>query len=68
MPGAEDAMSKAQGLYEQVLNDAIEHVFIAAVRNAMDTRLLEQDSTSAVGPGRMPCIRSRSPYAIATFR
>ena len=44
-------MSKAQDLYEQVLNDAIEHVFIAAVRNAMNTRLLDARFDLGRGPG-----------------
>jgi len=44
-------VSKAQELYGQVLNDAIEHVFIAAVRNAMDTRLLAARFDIGRGPG-----------------
>jgi hypothetical protein len=44
-------MSKTQELYEQVLSDAIEHVFIAAVRNAMDTRLLAAEFDAGRGPG-----------------
>lgn len=44
-------MSKAQELYEQVLSDAVEHVFIFAVRHAIDTRQITAEFDAGRGPG-----------------
>ena len=44
-------MSKAQELYEQVLSDAVEHVFIYALRHSMDTRVLRVEFDVGRGPG-----------------
>ena len=44
-------MSNSQQLYQQVLNDAVEHVFIYAVRRAMDTRMLTAEFDTGRGPG-----------------
>ncbi|SRR5258708_4910331 len=45
-------MSDAQNLYATVMNDAVEHVFIYALRHAMDTRVLrvEFDVGRVAGP------------------
>jgi hypothetical protein len=45
-------MSKAQKLYATVMNDAVEHIFIYALRHAMDTRVLavEFDVGRGAGP------------------
>ena len=44
-------MPKAQKLYEQILNDAVEHVFIFAMRRGLDTRLLAARFDVDRGPG-----------------
>ena len=44
-------MSKAQKLYATVMNDAVEHVFIYALRHAMDTRVLGVEFDVGRGPG-----------------
>jgi hypothetical protein len=45
-------MSRPEKLYATVMNDAVEHVFIHALRHAMDTRVLgvEFDVGRAPGP------------------
>jgi hypothetical protein len=52
-------MNKAQVLYEQVLCDAVEAVCIAAVRHAIDTRLLivEFDAGREPGPHQEHTLR-----------
>jgi hypothetical protein len=44
-------MSQAQKLYATVMNDAVEHVFIYALRHAMDTRVLGVEFDAGRGPG-----------------
>jgi hypothetical protein len=44
-------MPKAEELYEEVLRDALEYVFVVAVRQAMDTRLLAVEFDVGRGPG-----------------
>ena len=44
-------MSKGHKLYETVMNDAVEHVFIYALRQAMDTRMLGVEFDAGRGPG-----------------
>jgi len=44
-------MSKTEKQYETVLNDAVEHVYIYALRHAMDTRMLEVEFDAGRGPG-----------------
>ena len=44
-------MSKAEKLYATVMSDAVEHVFIYALRNAMDTRVLHVEFDVGRGPG-----------------
>ena len=44
-------MLKKQALYDQVMNDAVEHVFVYAVRQAMDTRKLIAQFDAGRGPG-----------------
>ena len=44
-------MSEAQKLYATVMNDAVEHVFIYALRHAMDTRVLGVEFDVGRGPG-----------------
>jgi hypothetical protein len=44
-------MSKEQKLYETVMNDAVEHVFIYALRHSMDTRVLGVAFDVGRGPG-----------------
>jgi hypothetical protein len=44
-------MSKAQKLYATVMSDAVEHVFIYALRHAMDTRVLGVEFDVGRGPG-----------------
>jgi hypothetical protein len=44
-------MSQTQKLYETVMNDAVEHVLIYALRQAMDTRVLSVEFDVGRGPG-----------------
>ena len=44
-------MSEARKLYATVMNDAVEHVFICALRHAMDTRVLGVEFDVGRGPG-----------------
>jgi hypothetical protein len=44
-------MSKAEKLYETIMTDAKEHVYIYALRNAMDTRVLGVEFDAGRGPG-----------------
>ena len=44
-------MSKEEKLYETVMNDAVEHVYIYALRHAMDTRVLIVEFDAGRGPG-----------------
>ncbi|MFL6582304.1 MAG: hypothetical protein ACJ8G2_16300 [Burkholderiales bacterium] len=44
-------MLKKQSEYEQVMNDAVEHVYVYAVRQAMDTRKLIAQFDAGRGPG-----------------
>ena len=44
-------MSKAQKLYATVMTDAVEHVFIYALRHAIDTRGLTVEFDVGRGPG-----------------
>jgi len=44
-------MSTAQKLYLTVMNDAVEHVFIHALRQAMDTRVLAVEFDAGRDPG-----------------
>ncbi len=44
-------MSQVQKLYETIMSDAKEHVFIYALRHAMDTRLLAVEFDVGRGPG-----------------
>jgi hypothetical protein len=44
-------MSEAQKLYTTVMNDAVEHVFIHALRHAMDTQVLSVEFDVGRGPG-----------------
>lgn len=44
-------MSKDDKLYETVMNDAVEHVYIYALRHAMDTRVLNVEFDVDRGPG-----------------
>ena len=44
-------MPNAQKLYDQVLSDAVEHVFIYALRHAIDTGLLVAEFDAGRGPG-----------------
>jgi hypothetical protein len=44
-------MPKQKELYEQVMSDAVEHVFVYAVRHAIDTRLLAAEFDVGRGPG-----------------
>jgi hypothetical protein len=46
-----EQMSKADKLYETVMNDAKEHVYIYALRHAMDTRVLGVEFDAGRGPG-----------------
>jgi hypothetical protein len=44
-------MSKAQKLYATVMSDAVEHVFIHALRHSLDTRVLSVEFDVGRGPG-----------------
>jgi hypothetical protein len=44
-------MSDAQKLYATVMNDAVEHVYIHALRHAMDTRVLGVEFDAGRDPG-----------------
>ena len=44
-------MSTEQKLYSTVMNDAVEHVFIQALRQAMDTRVLAVEFDVGRDPG-----------------
>jgi hypothetical protein len=44
-------MSNAEKLYETIMNDAKEHVYIYALRHAMDTRLLGVEFDAGRDPG-----------------
>jgi hypothetical protein len=44
-------MSDAQKLYATVMNDAVEHVFIYALRHALDTRVIGVEFDVGRGPG-----------------
>lgn len=44
-------MSKEEKLYETVMNDAVEHVYIYALRHAMDTRVLGVEFDAGLGAG-----------------
>ncbi len=44
-------MSRAEKLYATVMNDAVEHVFIYALRQAMDTRVLGVEFDVGREPG-----------------
>lgn len=44
-------MSTAHDDYATVMNDAVEHVFIFAVRQAMDTRVISVEFDVGRGPG-----------------
>ena len=45
-------MSKAEKLYATVMSDAVEHVYIYALRHAMDTRVLSVEFDAGRGPGQ----------------
>ena len=45
------SVSKVEKLYDIVMNDAVEHVFIYALRHAMDTRALGVEFDAGRGPG-----------------
>lgn len=44
-------MSKVDKLYETIMHDAVEHVYIYALRHAMDTRVLSVEFDAGRGPG-----------------
>jgi hypothetical protein len=44
-------VSEARKPYATVMNDAVEHVFIYALRHAMDTRVLDVEFDVDRGPG-----------------
>lgn len=45
------SMSQTQKLYETVMSDAVEHVFIHALRHSLDTRVLRVEFDVGRGPG-----------------
>ena len=44
-------MSQTQKLYDTVMNDAVEHVYIYALRHGIDTRILGVEFDAGRGPG-----------------
>lgn len=44
-------MSNSQKLYETVMSDAVEHVYIHALRHSLDTRVLGVQFDVGRGPG-----------------
>jgi hypothetical protein len=44
-------MSKIDKLYETIMHDAVEHVYIYALRHSMDTRVLAVEFDAGRGPG-----------------
>jgi hypothetical protein len=44
-------MSKIDKLYETIMHDAVEHVYIYALRHSMDSRVLAVEFDAGRGPG-----------------
>src|SRR3954469_6229887 len=44
-------MSTVKKLYETIMHDAVEHVYIYALRHSMDTRVLAVEFDAGRGPG-----------------
>jgi hypothetical protein len=44
-------MSKIDKLYDTIMHDAVEHVYIYALRHSMDTRVLAVEFDVGRGPG-----------------